>query len=45
MYKLGGQKRPGDYFDLEEDERGTYVKNSKDMSLSEYLPELIRVGV
>ena len=45
MYKLGEQKRPGEYFDLEEDEHGTYVMNSKDLCLIEYLPELMRAGV
>jgi putative protease len=45
MYKLGEQKRPGEYFDLEEDERGTYVMNSKDLCLIAYLPELMRAGV
>lgn len=45
MYKLGEQKRPGEFFDLEEDEHGTYVMNSKDLCLIEYLPELMRAGV
>lgn len=45
MYKLGEQKRPGEYFDLEEDEHGTYVMNSKDLCLIAYLPELMRAGV
>ena len=45
MYKLGEQKRPGEYFDLEEDEHGTYVMNSKDLCLIEYLPELMDAGV
>lgn len=45
MYKLGEQKRPGEYFDLEEDEHGTYVMNSKDLCLIEYLPDLMRAGV
>lgn len=45
MYKLGEQKRPGEYFDIEEDERGTYIMNSKDLCLIEYLPELMRAGV
>ena len=45
MYKLGEQKRPGEYFDLEEDEHGTYVMNSKDLCLIEYLPELMAAGV
>lgn len=45
MYKLGEGKRPGEYFDLEEDERGTYVMNSKDLCLIEYLPQLLDAGV
>ncbi len=45
MYKLQEQKRPGEYFDLEEDEHGTYVMNSKDLCLIEYLPDLMRAGV
>ena len=45
MYKLGEQKRPGEYFDLEEDEHGTYVMNSKDLCLIEYLPQLMDAGV
>lgn len=45
MYKLCEQKRPGEYFDLEEDEHGTYVMNSKDLCLIEYLPDLMRAGV
>ncbi len=45
MYKLGEGKRPGEYFDLEEDEHGTYVMNSKDLCLIEYLPQLMRAGV
>lgn len=45
MYKLKEQKRPGEYFDLEEDEHGTYVMNSKDLCLLEYLPQLMQAGV
>lgn len=45
MYKLGEPKRPGEYFDLEEDEHGTYVMNSKDLCLIEFLPQLMRAGV
>ena len=45
MYKLGEAKRPGEYFDVEEDERGTYVMKAKDLCLIEYLPELMRAGV
>ena len=45
VYSLKEQKRPGEYFDLEEDEHGTYVMNSKDLCLIEYLPELMNAGV
>ena len=45
VYKLAEQKRPGEYFDVEEDEHGTYIMNSKDLCLIEYLPELIHAGV
>lgn len=45
IYKLGEQKRPGEFFDLEEDEHGTYVMNSKDLCLIEYLPQLLEAGV
>lgn len=45
MYKLNEQKRPGEYFDIEEDEHGTYVMNSKDLCLIEYLPQLMHAGI
>ena len=45
QYALMEEKRPGEYFDLEEDEHGTYVMNSKDLCLIEYLPELMNAGV
>ncbi len=43
-YKLIEEKRPGEYFPVEEDERGTYIFNSKDLCLLEGLPELIAAG-
>jgi putative protease len=43
-YKLLEEKRPGEYFPVEEDERGTYIFNSKDLCLLEGLPELIAGG-
>ncbi len=43
-YKLVEEKRPGEYFPVEEDERGTYIFNSKDLCLLEGLPELIAAG-
>lgn len=43
-YTLLEEKRPGEYFPVEEDERGTYIFNSKDLCLLEGLPELIASG-
>ncbi len=44
QYKLVEEKRPGKYFPVEEDERGTYIFNSKDLCLLQGLPELIASG-
>ena len=44
-YTLMEEKRPGEYFPVFEDERGTYIFNSKDMCMIEYLPELINSGI
>ena len=44
-YSLVEEKRPGQYFPVEEDERGTYIFNSKDMCLLPYLPDVIESGV
>jgi len=44
-YFLREEKRPGEYFPIEEDDRGTYILNSKDLCLIEYVPELMEVGV
>jgi len=43
-YNLVEEKRPGQYFPVEEDERGTYIFNSKDLCLLNRLPELIAAG-
>ena len=43
-YRLVEEKRPGQYFPVEEDERGTYIFNSKDLCLLGRLPELIAAG-
>lgn len=45
QYQLVEEKRPGQYFPIEEDERGTYILNSKDMCLLPYLPEVIASGI
>jgi putative protease len=44
-YRLVEEKRPGRYFPVEEDERGTYIFNSRDLCLLHRLPELIGAGV
>ena len=44
-YRLVEEKRPGEFFPVEEDERGTYIFNSKDLCLLEMLPQLVAAGV
>ncbi|MDD2586718.1 MAG: U32 family peptidase [Syntrophomonadaceae bacterium] len=44
-YAVVEEKRPGDYYPLEEDEKGSYIFNSRDLCLLEYLPRLIDAGV
>jgi putative protease len=44
-YVLQEEKRPDQYFPVEEDERGTYIFNSKDLCLLSKLPQLIGYGV
>jgi putative protease len=44
-YHLVEEKRPGEYMPIFEDERGTYIFNSKDLCLIEYLPQIIESGV
>ncbi len=44
-YTLLEKNRPGEAFDVQEDERGTYIMNSKDLCLIDYLPELMTAGV
>jgi len=44
-YALLEEKRPDQYFPVEEDEHGTYIFNSKDLCLLKRLPQLIDIGV
>ncbi|MDE6761280.1 MAG: U32 family peptidase [Lachnospiraceae bacterium] len=44
-YSVMEEKRPGEYFPVEEDERGTYIFNSKDLCMIEYIPELMDAGI
>jgi len=43
-YAVVEEKRPGKYFPVEEDERGTYIFNAKDLCLLHRLPDLIAAG-
>ncbi|NLX63099.1 MAG: U32 family peptidase [Tissierellia bacterium] len=44
-YYLMEEKRPGQYFPVYEDEKGTYIFNSKDLCMIEHIPELIEAGI
>ncbi len=44
-YALMEEKRPGQYFPVEEDERGTYIFNSKDLALLSYVGQLSELGI
>ena len=44
-YNVVEEKRPGQYFPVVEDERGTYIFNSKDLCMIEHVPELIDAGI
>ena len=44
-YALVEETRPGEYFPVEQDARGTYVLNSKDLCLLEHLPKLTAAGI
>lgn len=44
-YHLTEETRPGEYLPIEEDERGTYIFNSKDLCMIEYIPELVKAGI
>lgn len=44
-YHLMEETRPGEYMPVEENERGTYIYNSKDLCMLEHIPDLIHAGV
>ena len=44
-YNLVEEKRPGEYFPIYEDEKGTFIFNSKDLCMIKYIPELIEAGI
>ena len=44
-YALMEEKRPGEYFPIEEDKYGTYILNSKDLCLFDRLSEIYKAGI
>ncbi|MCR4434611.1 MAG: U32 family peptidase [Clostridiales bacterium] len=44
-YYLMEEKRPGEYMSVYENERGTFIYNSKDLCMIEYIPQIIESGV
>lgn len=44
-YSLVEEKRPGEYYPIEEDERGSYIMNSRDLCMLDKLPDLIDAGI
>ena len=45
QYALMEEKRPGEYFPVFEDEKGTYILNSRDMCMIDHLKDLMDAGV
>ncbi len=44
-YAVVEEKRPGEYFPVYENERGTYIFNSKDLCMIEHIPDLVDAGI
>ena len=44
-YHLVEEKRPNEFYPIQEDQRGSYVFNSQDLCLLSHLPELIETGI
>ena len=44
-YHLMEEKRPGEFYPIQEDERGTYIFNSQDLCLLPRIPELLEAGI
>ena len=45
QYALVEEKRPGEYFPVYEDEKGTYILNSRDMCTIDHLKDLMDAGI
>ena len=44
-YYLMEETRPGEYHPVFENDRGTYIFNSKDLCMIEYIPEMVKAGI
>ena len=44
-YSLVEETRPGEFMDVYENERGTFIFNSKDLCMIRYIPELVKSGI
>lgn len=44
-YSVMEEKRPGEYFPVEENDRGTFIFNSKDLCMIDHIPEMIEAGI
>lgn len=44
-YSLVEEKRPGEYYPVQEDDRGTYIFNSRDLCMIEHIPDLMESGL
>lgn len=44
-YSIVEEKRPGEYYPIMEDDRGTYIMNSKDLCMLDHIPELVNAGI
>lgn len=44
-YHIVEETRPGEYLPIEENDRGTYIFNSKDLCMIEHIPDLVSAGI
>ncbi len=44
-YSVVEEKRPGEYYPVFENDRGTYIFNSKDLCMIEHIPDLVKAGI
>lgn len=44
-YAVVEEKRPGEYFPVYENDRGTYIFNSKDLCMIEHIPDMVDAGI